>query len=234
VLGCTTGYLVAVGLFQVQTVGHTDYYYEKALHIVFVALALMLGLALRRLVPALARPAGPVVHRTAAGRRRPHLAPLATALLLALAAVEVFNPIPAPLPSAHALPAPSRGRLYLTGHLVYGNAGAVLDIVFHVPDPQGRATIVMPRGGGDPELSSWVAVLSRDYPRIQDWRWWADGGRPQPARLVGYLLAHPQPYQIITTDQAQLAALRQMMHDHPRADVQIVEYDPSVSYRTSW
>jgi hypothetical protein len=233
VLGTCAFYLVAVGDFQWQTMLRTDYYYEKTLHIISVALVLMVGLAVRRLAPALARPAGPVVY-WAGGVPRLRVIPVVTALALTLAMVEIFNPIQPLIPPAKPLTQPSRGRLYLTGKLVYENSGAVLDVVAHVPDPDRRATIVMPTFGGDPVLSSWVSVLERDYPRIQAWRWWADGGRPAPEKLVEFILAHPQPYQIVTTDAAQLAALRQMQVDHPEVDVKIVEYDPSVTYQTTW
>ena len=181
VLGACALYLADVGYFQWLTLMHTDYYYEKTLHIISVALVLMMGLAVRRLVPALARPARRFVYSP--GRPVwPLVAPALTTLALTMAMVEIFNPIPPLIPPAQSLTQPSRGRLYLTGKLVYQNAGAVLDIVANVPDPDRRATIVMPTFGGDPELSSWVAVLQRDYPRIQAWRWWADEGRP--ARLA--------------------------------------------------
>ena len=49
-----------------------------------------------------------------------------------------------------------------------------------------------------------------------------------------FILAHPQPYQVVTTDQGQLAALRKMISQHPDVDVQIVEYNPSVKYQTTW
>jgi hypothetical protein len=232
VLGACALYLVDVGYFQWLTLLHTDYYYEKTLHIISVALVLMMGLAARRLVPALARPARPFAYSR--GSLWPLVAPILTTLALTAAMVEIFNPIPPPLPPAKPLTQPSRGRLYLTGRLVYQNAGAVLDVVANVPDPDRRATIVMPTFGGDPELSSWVSVLQRDYPRIQAWRWWADAGRPAPDRLVAFILANPQPYQIVTTDEAQLAAMRQMRLDHPEVDVQIVEYNPSPGYKTTW
>ncbi|MEN3305354.1 MAG: hypothetical protein V7603_1556 [Micromonosporaceae bacterium] len=233
VLGACAFYLLAVGDFQWQTVMRTDYYYEKTLHIISVALVLMVGLAARRLSPALARPTGLPVYRCA-GALRVRVVPVVTALVLTFAVVEIFNPIQPLIPPAKSLTQPSRGRLYLTGHLVYENSGAVLDVVAHVPDPQRRATIVMPTFGGDPVLSSWVSVLQRDYPRIQTWRWWADGDRPAPEKLVEFILSHPQPYQIVTTDQNQLAALRQMQRDHPEVDVQIVEYNPSRTYQTTW
>jgi hypothetical protein len=233
VLGACAFYLVAVGDFQWQTVMRTDYYYEKTLHIITVALVLMVGLAARRLAPALSRPAGPFVYRSA-GVTRVRVTPIVVGLVLTLAMIEVFNPIQPLIPPAKPLTQPSRGRLYLTGHLVYESSGAVLDVVAHVPDPARRATIVMPTFGGDPVLSSWVSVLQRDYPRIQTWRWWADGDRPAPEKLVEFILSHPQPYQIVTTDQNQLAALRQMKRDHPDVDVQIVEYNPSRKYQTNW
>jgi hypothetical protein len=233
VLGACAFYLLAVGDFQWQTVMRTDYYYEKTLHIISVALVLMVGLAVRRLAPALARPAGPLVYRER-GVTRLRVVPLVTGVVLTLAMVEFFNPIPPLIPPAKPLVQPSRGRQYLTGHLVYENSGAVLDVVAHVPDPDRRATIVMPTFGGDPVLSSWVSVLQRDYPRIQTWRWWADGDRPAPEKLVEFILSHPQPYQIVTTDAAQIAALEQMKRDHPEVDVQIVRYNPSRKYQTTW
>jgi hypothetical protein len=231
VVGVCALYLADVGYFQWLTLLHTDYYYEKTLHIISVALALMVGLAVRRLAPGLARRAGLFAYPPG-GVPRLRVTPMVTSLALTMAMVEVFNPIPPLVPPATSLTQSSRGRLYLTGRLVYENSGAVLDVVAHVPDPDRRATIVMPSFGGDPVLSSWVSVLQRDYPRIQAWRWWADDGRPSPDQLVAFILAHPQPYQIVTTDGAQLAALRQMQRDHPAVDVQIVEYDPSRVYQT--
>jgi hypothetical protein len=233
VLGTCAFYLVLVGYFQWKTLLHTDYYYEKTLHIITIALVLMVGLAARRLAPALARPAGPAVYWRG-GTLRLQVVPVITALALSFAMIEVFNPVQPLVPAARPLSQPSRGRLYLTGHLVYENAGAVLDVVAHVPDPDHRATIVMPSFGGDPVLTSWVAVLQRDYPRIQDWRWWADRGRPDPEKLVEYLLAHPQPYQIVTTDPDQLTALRRLRAEHPETDIRIVEYNPSRDYVTTW
>jgi hypothetical protein len=233
VLGSCAGYLTAVGYFQYRTMLHTDYYYEKTLHIATVGLVLMLGLAARRIAPPLARPSSPLVTRTG-GTVRLRLIPLMTTLALTTATIEVYNPVQPPVPPAASLNAPSRGRLYLTGKLVYESSGAVLDVVANVPDPQRRATIVMPKYGGDAVLSSWVSVLERDYPRVQAWRWWADGGRPEPAQLVNFILTHPEPYQVVTTDAAQLAALRQMISQHPDVDVQIVEYNPSLSYQTNW
>jgi hypothetical protein len=233
VIGVCAFYLVVVGDFQWQTVQRTDYYYEKTLHIISVALVLTVGLAVRRLAPPLARRADPVLYRSA-GAIRLRVVPVVTALALTFAMVEIFNPIQPLIPPAKPVTQPSRGRLYLTGQLVYENSGAVLDVIAHVPDPDHRATIVMPTFGGDPVLSSWVAVLQRDYPRIQTWRWWADGDRPAPEKLVEYILSHPQPYQIVTTDDAQLAALEQMKRDHPEVDVQLVRYNPSRKYQTNW
>jgi hypothetical protein len=233
VLAACLFYLLAVGEFQWLTVLHTDYYYEKTLHFISIALVLMVGLAVRRLAPPLARRSEPVLYRSG-GALRLRVAPVLTVLALSLAMVEIFNPLQPLIPPAKQLNQPSRGRMYLTGQLIYQNAGAALDVVSHVPDPQRRATIVMPTFGGDPELTSWVAVLERDYPRIQNWRWWADNGRPDPQKFVEFILANPQPYQIVTTDSAQLAALHQMMLDHPNVDVQIVEYNPNRKYQTNW
>ncbi|HKT01069.1 MAG TPA: hypothetical protein VJT31_16200 [Rugosimonospora sp.] len=233
VIGSCAFYLVAVGYFQWLTLLHTDYYYEKTLHVITIALVVMVGLALRRIAPALGRRAEPVL-AWKNGSLRIRVLPVAAGLGLTLAMVEVFNPIQPLIPPAKAVTQPSRGRLYLTGQLVYEDSGAVLDVVARVPDPQRRATIVMPTFGGDPVLSSWVAVLERDYPRIQTWRWWADGPRPAPDKLVQFILAHPQPYQIVTTDPDQLAALRAMKVAHPDVDVQIVEFNPSRRYQTNW
>ncbi|WP_412539834.1 hypothetical protein R8Z50_28975 [Longispora sp. K20-0274] len=220
VLVAAGGYAGAIGLFQYHTTGFVSYYYEKALHLVAVVLVIGLGLALRRLLPNLLTP----------GRVRGVRAAL-VCLALTATAVQVFNPLHSPLPTAYDRGS-SLGRLRLKGKLAEPHAGGMIETVLRVPDPTGRTTIVLASFGDETFVSVWVAVIQRDYPGLAAWRDWASIARRRtPDELVAFLRAHPGRYQVVTTDRAQRAAL---LRAGDTLDVEVVAFDPNPKFVSSW
>ncbi|GIG60390.1 hypothetical protein Lfu02_47620 [Longispora fulva] len=220
VLVASAGYAGAIAVFQYRTAGYVSYYYEKALHVVAIVLVIGLGLALRRLLPNLVTPGG------VRGVRA-----ILVCLALTATSMQVFNPMHSPLPTAYDRGS-NLGRLRLKGKLAQKHAGAMIETVLRVPDPDRRTTIVLPTFGDEVFVSVWIAVIERDYPGLAEWRDWASIGRRRtPDELVAFLRAHPGRYQVVTTDAAQRAAI---LKAGDTLDVEVVAFDPNPKYVSSW
>ncbi|MEV6524174.1 hypothetical protein AB0M43_19670 [Longispora sp. NPDC051575] len=219
VLAAACAYAGAIALFQYRTAGFVSYYYEKALHLVAVVLLVGLGLAMRRLLQGLLVP----------GRVRGLRAAL-VCVALTVTSAQVFNPLHSPLPTAYDRGS-NLGRLRLKGKLAQPHAGAMIDTVLRVPDPDRRTTIVLPSWGDEVFVSVWIAVIQRDYPGLADWRDWASTKqRHTPDEFVAFLRAHPGRYQVVTVDPAQRAALSQASG----LDVELVAFEPDLKFTSSW
>jgi hypothetical protein len=217
ILAAAGGCTLALGWYQFATQGAVAYYYQKALHLAIITVLVMSGLALRRIVPALG----------AAGVVRPVLICVA----FTVASVQAFNPFGSPVPSIYPAGSPSMGRLRITNQFVQPSAGAMIQTVLRIPDPDRRTTIVIPSWGDDVYVSVWVAVIQRDYTGLQAWRDWRGQSSSTPELLVAFMRSHPGRYQVVTTDPAYRAAITAAERS---LDVQLVVFNPNPQYQSGW
>jgi hypothetical protein len=154
------GLAVALGIYQIVSIGHLSYYFEKAVHAFFVTCLVGLG-STTPLLAKIGRDSGRVD-----SHRRPR--DLGVAVLVAFGILAGFGAVPLRHPGASGVE-PVRnvswGMAYAAGKLHNSGVGAVIAAVLErYPDPDGRLTQVVLHTGGASYLSTlFVSVLHRDY-----------------------------------------------------------------------
>ncbi len=147
---------VALGCYQIVSIGHLSYYFDKSVHVLFVTCLVGLSAA----TPLLAK-----VRRPASAERR--IPDVAVASLVVVGILAGFAALPLERPSARGVE-PIRnvswGHAYAAGNLHNHGVGKVIaTVVERYPDSDGRLTQVVFANEGASYLSSlFVSVLRRE------------------------------------------------------------------------
>jgi hypothetical protein len=211
------GASVALGVYQIFSIGHLSYYFDKAVHALFVTCLVGLSGA----TPLLAK-----IRQSAAAERR-RWREAAVAALIVFGILANFGGIPLQRPAAkddEPLRSVSWGTAYATGHLREPGVGTVIaEVLKRYPDSDGRITQVVYGGEGSTYLTSlFICVLYRNQGTL----------RRQPVSAtplyydedLGVTIAdYPAKRRIIVVNSPQTAAqLKEILATRPDLDVDLV------------
>ncbi len=250
----TAAFALAIGTYQIIVLGELAYYFEKAVHAVFVACLVGLG-ACALLIPQ--RPhlqeggtRGPLGALVGTTRRRSAL----VATLLCLTPLAMFGVIPIQRPAGtNGYPAPgvSWGAAWAAGNLEYPlHALMITAVLEHYPDGEAddRINVVVHPDGK--VVALFTGVLRREHGSTDDFEPWTLYTRDQQGvdNLTELLLETDTPVRLIVADINRdgtrevldedapprfdvEGALRQFVAEHPELDIELMRMsdltDPS-------
>jgi len=223
---------VALGLYQIASIGHLSYYFDKSGHALFVTC--LVGLSgINPLLAKLRRPESGSGRRPAQGpgpgpvRRR--VRDFAVAGLMCFAILATFGAVPLQRPSVEGvepLRNVSWGLSHAVGNLQNLGVGRVIgEVLERYPESDGRLTQIVFDGPGASYLSSlFVSVLHRDYGTLHH-RPKADAPLYKAKELHRVkVLDYQGPRRIIVVNSPETAdALRTVLATRPDLDAEVVE-----------
>jgi hypothetical protein len=208
------GLSIALGVYQIASIGHLSYYFDKAVHGLFVTC--LVGLSgIRPLLVKL--------------RRTGRVRNLAVTGLVCFAILAGFGAVPLQRPrvdGVEPLRNVSWGLAHVAGNLRNPGVGRVIgEVLERYPDSGGRLTQIVFDGKGASYLSSlFVSVVHRDYGTLHH--------RPKPPEPLyraehvngAKVLDYRGPRRIIVVNSPETAdALRDLLAARSDLDAEVVE-----------
>jgi hypothetical protein len=219
------GTSVALGVYQILSIGHLSYYFDKAVHALFVTC--LVGLS--GVTPLLAKIRRP--QRTAAGWRRWQQA--AVAVMIVFGVLAYFGAVPLSRPGAkdgEPWRSGSWGTTYAVGKLRNKGVGMVVaEVLRRYPDSDGRITQVIFGNRSSSYLSSlFTTVLYRNQGAIR-----RQTISPTPLyhdEYTGETVAdYAAKRRIIVVNSPQTAeALKKVLSTRPDLDIDVVSIHVAV------
>jgi hypothetical protein len=217
---------IALGVYQIMSIGHLSYYFDKAVHALFVAC--LVGLSgINPLLAKLRQPERGSERRP--GTVRTRVPDLAVAGLVCVAILATFGAVPLQRPSAEGvepLRNVSWGLSHAVGNLQNLGVGRVIgEVLERYPESDGRLTQIVFDGPGASYLSSlFVSVVHRDYGTLHH-RPKADTPLYRAKELHRVeVLDYQGPRRIIVVNSPETAdALRTVLATRPDLDAEVVE-----------
>jgi hypothetical protein len=221
---------ITLGLYQIASIGHLSYYFDKSVHALFVTC--LVGLSgINPLLAKLRRPE-PHAGRSALPERRTGgrwVRDVAVAGLVCFAILATFGAVPLQRPSAEGvepLRNVSWGLSHAMGNLQNLGVGRVIgEVLERYPESDGRLTQIVFDGPGASYLSSlFVSVLHRDYGTLHH-RPKADAPLYKAKELHRVkVLDYQGPRRIVVVNSPETAdALRTVLATRPDLDAEVVE-----------